>query len=193
VPGAVDADSSSFELSQQRCTQLEEQVEQQQKVIRYLQAQAEGSKGATAGPQQQLQLDNERLRQQLAVLQLGSAAGGGGASALQQQVLLLQEENMQMREQLSLRKVGKPALHLTRSDFEVLEAAKEAVVVGAVVDDLEGSTTRDEDEGPKGVEEAEGEGEEEEGEGDEEEEGEMAGDEEDSEDEEVVPRAAIVP
>lgn len=77
-------------MSQQRCSQLEEQVEQQQKVIRYLQAQVDGSKGAAADPQQQFQAEAARLRQQLAALQHGVAGGGGGASALQQQVLLLQ-------------------------------------------------------------------------------------------------------
>lgn len=79
-------------MSQQRCSQLEEQVEQQQKVIRYLQAQLESSKGggAASGPQQ-LQAEVERLQQQLAVLQLAaSSAGGSAASALQQQVLVLQ-------------------------------------------------------------------------------------------------------
>lgn len=79
-------------MSQARCSELEEQVEQQQKVIRYLQAQLDGTK---QDPQQQRALQEEaaRLRQQLTVLQLSAAAGGGGgggASALQQQVLLLQ-------------------------------------------------------------------------------------------------------
>lgn len=81
------SDSSSFEVSQQRCSELEEQVEQQQKVIRYLQAQLESSKGAA--PHQHLQAEVQQLKQQLAVLQLGAGAGGA-ASALQQQVLLLQ-------------------------------------------------------------------------------------------------------
>jgi hypothetical protein len=76
-------------VSQARCSELEEQVEQQQKVIRYLQAQLDGTK---QDPQQQRALQEEaaRLRQQLAVLQLSAGGGGGGASALQQQVLLLQ-------------------------------------------------------------------------------------------------------
>lgn len=88
---AADPDGSSFEVSQQRCSQLEEQVEQQQKVIRYLQAQLESSKGGGAAGPQQLQAEVERLRQQLAVLQLAaSSAGGSAASALQQQVLVLQ-------------------------------------------------------------------------------------------------------
>lgn len=62
-------------------------MEQQQKVIRYLQAQLESSKGAGSGPHQQLQAEVVQLKQQLAALQLGAGAGG---SALQQQVLLLQ-------------------------------------------------------------------------------------------------------
>jgi hypothetical protein len=91
LPGSGEAaSSSSFEVSQQRCNQLEEQIEQQQKVIRYLQAQVDGSKGAAAGPQQQFQAEAVKLRQQLAVLRVEASAGGGGASALQQQVLLLQ-------------------------------------------------------------------------------------------------------
>lgn len=86
------ASDGSFEVSQARCSELEEQVEQQHKVIRYLQAQLDGTK---QDPQQQRALQQEaaRLRQQLAVLQLsaaGGGGGGGGASALQQQVLLLQ-------------------------------------------------------------------------------------------------------
>lgn len=65
-------------------------MEQQQKVIRYLQAQLGGSKGSAAGSQQQhWEAENEQLRQQLAVLRLG-AAGSGAAAALQQQVLVLQ-------------------------------------------------------------------------------------------------------
>lgn len=87
------ADGSSFEVAQLRCSELEEQVEQQQKVIRFLQAQLEASKGTSSGPHQQLQAEVAQLKQQLAVLQLGAAgagAGGGAASALQQQVLLLQ-------------------------------------------------------------------------------------------------------
>lgn len=90
-PGATDG--SSFEVSQLRCSELEEQVEQQQKVIRFLQAQLEGSKGPAPGPHQQLQAEVAQLKQQLAALQLGAAGAGGGgstASALQQQVLLLQ-------------------------------------------------------------------------------------------------------
>lgn len=45
----------------------------------------------------------------------------------------LQEENAQMREQLGMVQGSRSQLHLTRSDFEVLEAAKEAV--GEVLDD----------------------------------------------------------
>lgn len=81
---------SSFELSQQRCSELEEQVQQQQKVIRYLQAQMESNKGQASSNQQQLLTECERLRQQLTVLQLNASTAGGGTSALQQQVLLLQ-------------------------------------------------------------------------------------------------------
>jgi hypothetical protein len=107
----------SFELSQQRCGQLEEQVEQQQKIIRYLQAQLhDAQKGAAAGspkapPQQQpqsaraLQQECAGLRQQLEALRLAPGAPAqqqqqqqqqcasdstAAPAALQQQVLSLQ-------------------------------------------------------------------------------------------------------
>ena len=80
-----------------RCTQLEEQVEQQQKVIRYLQA--NGSSSAN-GRMEQLQDENEELKQQIAALQndLEEASNqrpgtSGMSSALRQQVLALQVSN----------------------------------------------------------------------------------------------------
>lgn len=91
-------------------------------------------------------------------------------------MLCLQEENAQMREQLGLApriQGSKSQLHLTRSDFEVLEAAKEAV--GEVHDEDEGVGEHEglgDEEGPgeegmdeEGGEEAEGDEVEEEAEG----------------------------
>lgn len=88
--------------------ELEEQVEQQQKIIRYLQAQLELCKvaGAVGGspppllPAQQngtphTQQESMVMQQQMEALQLGSGGhqrpgSGGMSAALQQQVLTLQ-------------------------------------------------------------------------------------------------------
>ncbi|WIA12004.1 hypothetical protein OEZ85_012085 [Tetradesmus obliquus] len=118
-----------------RCSQLEEQVEQQQKIIRYLQAQQGGPGGERID---QLQDENEELRQQLAALQddLEEASRqrpgtSGMSSALRQQVLTLQEDNNQLRQQLlQLKGPQVPtSLHLTESQQLVLEEAAKAVLV----------------------------------------------------------------
>lgn len=72
-------------------------------------------------------------------------------------MLHLQEENEQMREQLGLAPQGpRSHLQLTRSDIEVLEAAKEAVTTEPVEgEELEGEGG-DEEEEEEGEEEAEG-------------------------------------
>lgn len=94
-PGSSGNDGLNelYEL-RSHCGQLEEQVEQQQKVIRYLQA--NGSSSAD-GRLQQLQDENDELKQQVTALQsdLEEASNqrpgtSGMSSALRQQVLVLQ-------------------------------------------------------------------------------------------------------
>jgi predicted RNase H-like nuclease (RuvC/YqgF family) len=82
----------SFELSQQRCSQLEEQVEQQQKVIRILQAQLESLKNSSAHQQQ--------LQQQRQLNALARPGSGGASAALRQQVLTLQQDKAELCAQL---------------------------------------------------------------------------------------------
>lgn len=91
--GANDGLNELYEL-RSRCSQLEEQVEQQQKVIRYLQANGGNSADRRL---QQLQDENEDLKQKVAVLQADLEAAStqrpgtsGMSSALRQQVLALQ-------------------------------------------------------------------------------------------------------
>jgi hypothetical protein len=91
--GGEDA-PHAFDLSQQRCSQLEEQVEQQQKIIRQLQAHMGGSNGQQqAAALQELRQENAALQEQLAegMHRPTSSGGSGGVSAaLRQQVLTLQ-------------------------------------------------------------------------------------------------------
>eukprot|EP00879_Flechtneria_rotunda_P011318 GHRR01011823.1.p1 GENE.GHRR01011823.1~~GHRR01011823.1.p1 ORF type:complete len:401 (+),score=204.38 GHRR01011823.1:2000-3202(+) len=132
------------------CSQLEEQVEQQQKVIRYLQAQngslpAVGavlgsvSPAASSDHTEQLRDENEELRQQVAALQDDLDAvsrqlpgTSGMSAALRQQVMALQEDNNELRAQLMQHMAAEQgSMRLTQSQQMVLAAAKVAILTKA--------------------------------------------------------------